>query len=139
MLRDTQAITWALDAPFLTHQERRPDLPLAVAITRPSQDRPSLLACGLGGTRGSKWLGRPSQPQVKGAFSRLLMEASLPPVSADVNRSPVLTGRVEMHLHRLTQPPREAAAAPLWTLMWSLCGSGEPCPAHQGIATQLAL
>lgn len=75
MLRDTQAITWALDAPFLTHQERRPDLPLAVAIARPSQDRPSLLACGLGGTRGSKWLGRPSQPQVKGAFSRLLMEA----------------------------------------------------------------
>ena len=56
------------------HRERRPDLPLAAAVTRPSQDRPSPLACGLGGTRGSKWPGWPSQPQVKGALSRLLME-----------------------------------------------------------------
>ncbi|CAI9179010.1 unnamed protein product [Rangifer tarandus platyrhynchus] len=48
ILRDTQAITWAPNTPFLTSTEQRPDFPLAVAITRPSQDRPSLLACGLG-------------------------------------------------------------------------------------------
>lgn len=85
-------------------REQRPDFPLAVSITRPSQDRPSLLACGLGGMRGSKWPGRPSQPQVKGALSRLLTEACLPPVSADVNRSPVLTGRA------VTAPPPPSSA-----------------------------